>query len=533
MNTSLSTLEGQLVVSCQAPDGDVFHGPASMAMFARSAVEAGAAGIRTNGAEDVAAIRKAVNVPILAIHKAIHSDGRILITPTYEAAQALAQAGASAIAIDCTVRGRSAGALERLARIRSELRLPVLADIATLEEGIVAAEAGADMLLTTMRGYTDDTKHVDRFEPEFVAALKAAVKIPVAAEGRIGTPAEAAAAIAAGASFVVVGTAITRPGILTQQFCDAVRSARSADLRYFAGIDLGSTNTKSGIVSSGGELLHTATTPTPGGGRDVLLSHLESVARDLLATASVRGIALTALGIATGGWVDAKSGRVLYASENLPGWTGTPVGEHLSARLGLPVGVENDANALAIAEKRFGAGKHLTDFVLITLGTGIGGGCYIGGKFHRGAHSFANAVGHMPIEPNGLPCTCGAKGCVEAYANVAALRRYAGDRYANAAEIIEAAQSGDPVAREAIHTLASFLSIGCAAVVNLLDPQALILGGGVAENNPFLLADLNEALSSRVTASGQRKLLLCSSALGYHGGVLGAVAVAMDYLSLS
>jgi glucokinase len=239
---------------------------------------------------------------------------------------------------------------------------------------------------------------------------------------------------------------------------------------------------------------------------------------------------LRAVGIATGGWVDSRTGRVLYASENLPGWTGAPVGEHLSERLGLPVAVENDANALAIAEKRFGAGRHLTDFVLITLGTGIGGGCYIGGRFHRGAHSFANAVGHIPIEPDGLPCTCGGKGCVEAYANVAALRRYAGERYGNAAEIIAAARSGDATAREAIRTLANYLSVGCAAVVNLLDPEALILGGGVAENNPFLLADLDEALAGRVTASAQRKLVVCNSALGYHGGVLGAVAVAMDFL---
>jgi predicted NBD/HSP70 family sugar kinase/putative N-acetylmannosamine-6-phosphate epimerase len=530
MNELLTSLQGKLVVSCQAPDGDVFHGPASMAMFARSAVEGGAAGIRANGPEDVAAIRRAVDVPILAIHKAVHSDGGILITPSFEAAEALAGAGASAIALDCTARGRASGALERLARIRQELRLPVLADIATIEEGIVAAQAGADMLLTTMRGYTADTKHIDRFEPEFVAALKAAVKIPVAAEGRISTPAEAAAAMAAGACFVVVGTAITRPAILTRQFRDAVEAARPARVSHFAGIDLGSTNTKSGIVSSNGELLETATAATPAGGREVLLAHLESIGRDLLSAAALRGLRLRAVGIATGGWVDSRTGRVLYASENLPGWTGAPVGEHLSERLGLPVAVENDANALAIAEKRFGAGRHLTDFVLITLGTGIGGGCYIGGRFHRGAHSFANAVGHIPIEPDGLPCTCGGKGCVEAYANVAALRRYAGERYGNAAEIIAAARSGDATAREAIRTLANYLSVGCAAVVNLLDPEALILGGGVAENNPFLLADLDEALAGRVTASAQRKLVVCNSALGYHGGVLGAVAVAMDFL---
>lgn len=529
MSDLFSKLRGRLVVSCQAPDDDVFHGPQGMAMFARSAVEAGAAGIRANGTEDVAAIRRAVDVPILAIHKAIHHDGRILITPTFEAAEALASAGADAIALDCTARGRAAGALERLARIREELKLPVFADIATIEDGLAAAAAGADCVLTTMRGYTDDTQHIQRFEPDFVAALAKAVAVPVAAEGRIHTPAEAAAAIAAGACFVVVGTAITRPGILTQQFRHAVESAGPARRGYFAGIDLGSTNTKSGIVSSQGELLHTATTPTPAGGREVLLDHLESVARELLSASQERGIEMRALGIATGGWVDNQSGRVLYASENLPGWTGTPIAGHLSSRLGLAIGVENDANALAVAEKRFGAGRPYDDFVMITLGTGIGGGCYVNGRLHRGAHSFANAVGHLPIHPDGLACTCGAKGCVEVYANIAALRRYAGDRFHSAADIIEAAQAGDATARSAIRTLAGYLAVGCASVVNLLDPQALILGGGVVENNPFLLSDLKEALDGRVTASAQRRLALCVSALGYHGGVLGAVAVAMDY----
>ena len=114
--------------------------------------------------------------------------------------------------------------------------------------------------------------------------------------------------------------------------------------------------------------------------------------------------------------------------------------------------VENDANALAIAERHFGRGRDVDDFVCITLGTGVGGGCYIAGRLNRGAHFFANALGHIPIQHGGLPCTCGRKGCLEVYANAAALLRYAGQEFATAEDVIRAANSGENIARRALRT---------------------------------------------------------------------------------
>ncbi|MGD1103551.1 MAG: putative N-acetylmannosamine-6-phosphate 2-epimerase [Terriglobia bacterium] len=269
-------LRGNLIVSCQAPDGSAFRHPESIARFALAAVEGGAAGIRANGPEDIRAIRQAVGVPIIGIWKAQQDDGEILITPSFEAAQKLVEAGAGLVAIDCTGRGQKYGALDRLRRIKDELGVPVLADIATVEEAVQAAQAGADAVLSTLRGYTPETQQVRAFEPSFIAQLARAVDVPVIAEGRIQTAAQVRAALEAGAYAVVVGTAITRPEMITRGFVAAAQGWQRANnpKRVFVGIDMGGTRTKFGLVSNQGELLYDSSTPTPWNeGREVLLEH--------------------------------------------------------------------------------------------------------------------------------------------------------------------------------------------------------------------------------------------------------------------
>lgn len=529
------SLQGKLIVSCQAPEGDAFRDPVSMMRFARAAVEGGAAGIRAESAEDVRHIRQAVSVPIIGIRKCMQADGKILITPSFEAARELVEAGANVIALDCTRRGQNLGALDRLRRIRTELGVPVMADIATTEEAVAAAAAGADFVLSTMHGYTPETEHIRKFDPEFVAGLVRTVDAPVIAEGRIETPEQAAAAMEAGAFAVIIGTAITRPQEIARRFAQALAQQRTfaATARYFIGIDLGGTNTKSGIVSREGDLACESAVPTPSrGGRDALLNHLKEVAARCAGLARRAGISPAAVGVATAGWVDPDRGVVAYATANLPGWTGTRIADELEAAVGLPVAVENDANALAVAEKHFGLARELKDFVCITLGTGVGGGCYVGGRLNRGAHFFANALGHINIQPDGLPCTCGQRGCLEVYANAAALLRYAGETaFRSAEEVISAANSGNPVAQSAIRTYASYLARGCASMIHLLDPEMLLLSGGIAQNNAYLLARLEEELSRLVPAWEARHLLIRASPLAYYGGVLGAAAVALEKMS--
>jgi N-acetylmannosamine-6-phosphate 2-epimerase/N-acetylmannosamine kinase len=519
----MNSLRGRLIVSCQADPHDAFYG--RMDLFAQAAVAGGAAGIRANGPDDVRAIRDAVSVPIVGIQKRLMPDGKVLITPAFEDAQALVNAGATAVALDCTKRGRAMGALDRLRRIKIELGVPVLADIATIEEALQAAGAGADFVLSTLRGYTEDTAAVDRFDPAFIRELVLAVRVPVIAEGRVDTPQAALEAMRAGAFAVVVGSAITRPHQVTSAFADAVEHAATQDV---LGIDMGGTNTKSGLVSSSGQLLWEDTMHTPAHtGRDGLLAHLSQVAQAGIA----RSPHASAIGIATAGWVDPHAGRVVYATENLPGWTGTEIAVHIANATGLPVSVENDANALALGEAEFGAGRGLTDFVCITLGTGVGGGCWTNGRLNRGAHFFANALGHISIDPSGPACNCGQRGCLETYANVAALLGYADGRFRTTEELIAAAQGGEAAARNAIRELAGHLARGSAILVQLLDPQALILGGGVVQKNPLLIADLQLYLSQRVSVWKQRALRIVPSPLGYHGGVLGAAAAAHSHQS--
>jgi glucokinase-like ROK family protein len=502
-----------------------------MARFARAAVEGGAAGIRANGLDDVQAIRQAVNVPIIGIWKAQQDDGEILITPSFETARQLVAAGADLIALDCTARGERYGALERLRQIKNELGVPALADIATVYEAVRAVEVGADAVLSTLRGYTRETRHVKTFEPAFIAELLRAVSVPVIAEGHIQTPGELCAALDAGAFAIIIGTAITRPETITRGFVSALERWHSLQEseHVFVGIDLGGTNTKYGLVTAQGELLFHSAAPTPWkDGRDALLSHLQQTVSVCLQEARRRTRKPEAIGLATAGWVDPGSGQVVYATENLPGWTGANPGACLREAFGLPVAVENDANALAVAEKHFGGAKAVSDFVCITLGTGVGGGCYINGRLNHGPHFFANGLGHIPIEPEGRLCTCGLAGCLETYTNASALVRYAASgNYTSGEQVIAAANAGDSIALQAIQTYAKYVAMGCAAIVSLLDPELLILAGGIAQNNPLLLSAVTDELAKRVTVWQQRKLRVEFSSLGYSAGVLGAAAVAL------
>jgi putative N-acetylmannosamine-6-phosphate epimerase len=197
-----------------------------MAAMARAAVAGGAVAIRANGPDDIAAIRKAVDVPIIGIWKVEVTGHGIWITPALEHARAVAEAGASIIALDATSRARpdGLGAPELIEQVHSQIGLPVMADIASVEEALAAQDAGADLVATTLAGYTDVEATTDGPDLDLVAKVAPRLRVPLVAEGRISTPDQAAAAIALGAYAVVVGQAITRPEWITAQFVAALRS---------------------------------------------------------------------------------------------------------------------------------------------------------------------------------------------------------------------------------------------------------------------------------------------------------------------
>jgi N-acylglucosamine-6-phosphate 2-epimerase len=210
-----------VVVSCQARPDNPLHGPHFMAAMALAAEQGGAAGIRANGAADVAAIRAVSALPIIGILKRETKAFPVAITPSFRDAEAVAAAGASIIAIDATGRPRDGEKLpELISMIHSKLALPVMADVATLAEGLAAAALGADILATTLSGYTEVTVAMKGDGPDFalIRALSSSVGKPVVAEGRIWTPEHVSEAFRLGAHAVVIGTAITNPREITRRF---------------------------------------------------------------------------------------------------------------------------------------------------------------------------------------------------------------------------------------------------------------------------------------------------------------------------
>lgn len=224
----ISSLKDGVIVSCQSEGDDPFNLPAYMALFARAAEMGGASGIRAREPENVRAVCAAVSLPVIGITKGQFPDGTVLITPDFQDVQDVVEAGAGIVAADATKRIRPNGlsGAQFLSECKQRWDIQLMADVSDLDEGLAAEEAGADLIGTTLAGYTPYTQKLSEDEPdwELLGALARRVKVPIVAEGRIWTPDQARKAFELGAYAVVVGTAITRPRVVTRRFVDAVGS---------------------------------------------------------------------------------------------------------------------------------------------------------------------------------------------------------------------------------------------------------------------------------------------------------------------
>jgi N-acylglucosamine-6-phosphate 2-epimerase len=220
------TFRRGLIVSCQALKHEPLYGSAHMAAMARAAQMGGAIGIRANSPEDIGAIKQAVSIPVIGLYKITQHNSEVEITPTVEAAEAIARAGADAIALDATARRRPAQktAPELMHEVKAAINLPVVADISTFEEAVAAVEAAADAIATTLAGYTPYSSATAGPDLELIKRLVKATNVPVLAEGRYTTPEEAVRALELGAYAVVVGGAITRPQLITARFVERIRT---------------------------------------------------------------------------------------------------------------------------------------------------------------------------------------------------------------------------------------------------------------------------------------------------------------------
>lgn len=221
----IEKLKGNIVVSCQALEGEPLHVPGYMAKMALAASMGGAVAVRANGPEDIASIKKEVGIPIIGIWKITSPGSDVFITPTIEAARKIYEAGADIIGVDATFRKNSEDkwAWEIIKQIKAEMDVLVMADISTLEEGIKAAEEGADIVGSTLSGYTEYTNKMNRPDFNLIKELSSKINVPVMAEGRISTIEDAKRAFDLGAYSVTIGGSITRPMQITQFYVDGIK----------------------------------------------------------------------------------------------------------------------------------------------------------------------------------------------------------------------------------------------------------------------------------------------------------------------
>ena len=251
-----------------------------------------------------------------------------------------------------------------------------------------------------------------------------------------------------------------------------------------------------------------------------------------------------AIGIGFGGPVDHSTG-LIRRSHHTQGWEGVALGKELYEATGLPAFLENDANAGGLGEARFGAGQNTHSLLYVNIGTGIGGAVITGGRIHRGAHSNAGEIGHVVIDPwRGPQCTCDKYGCLESLASGRALSNAARRRLEQEPDLRsslaalptdditgtrvgEAAREGDPLAVEIIGQAAEYLGLALAGAANVLDPEMIVIGGGVAELGELLLRPTREAFQRYATPPVAADTPIVAAQLGYDAGVIGAAAVAL------
>jgi glucokinase len=314
-----------------------------------------------------------------------------------------------------------------------------------------------------------------------------------------------------------------------------------ADTLAYAGIDIGATNIKYGLVDSHGKVLYKEQRPTMASkGAEPLMHLVTNIAEGLLYHAAEEELRIGWLGVGTPGAVDDKAGTVIGMAPNIAGWQGTPIGQVLRDRLNLPVWVDNDANCTALAESRFGGGVGYGCVVCVTIGTGVGGGIVMNGKLWRGGNHSAGHIGHISIDHNGPKCRCGARGCLEVYCSSEAIIARAREKLAGGLtpvfqevldgdianlkikKLFAAVKKGDNIALEALNETGELLASGLASVVNLLNPDIVLIGGGVSDGGGGLVETISAGIRRRAFAAATEKLRVAHATLGNSAGFIGA-----------
>lgn len=329
--------------------------------------------------------------------------------------------------------------------------------------------------------------------------------------------------------------------------CEEREQLREPELRSNAGdltigIDLGGSKILAAVIDRQGRVLSAERSTTPADeGHEAVIRSIVASANSALAGASLSPSQLFAVGVGAPGLVDPETG-IVATSPHLPGWCDIPLRDLIQERLGRRTFLINDANAAAIGELCFGAARSARNFIYITLSTGIGGGIVIDGKVYSGAIGAAGEVGHMTIDDDGPQCNCGNRGCWEALASGTALAREARQRIREGAAtsiprcagsgvegitaetVHRAAKQGDGLARELIERTGHYVGVGLANLINIFNPELIVIGGGLSNIGDMLFEPALRVASERAYGASFRAVRFAPAELGPNSGVIGAAA---------
>lgn len=307
------------------------------------------------------------------------------------------------------------------------------------------------------------------------------------------------------------------------------------------GIDVGGTNVKIALVDKSGKIIYSNSVPTYAKmGYEYTVNNIKQAIKDLMKETNTTTKDIDGIGFDFPGQVDYKTGVVKLAP-NIPGWVNVPIAQMIEEEFHIPTRIDNDVRCAALGEMKFGAGQSCENFVCITVGTGIGSGLVVNGQLVRGASNAAGEIGHIKLQmKDGLICGCGDTGCLEAYASGPSIVAMAQDyikggkstkfREMAAAEggeitpymVAKAAEAGDPVAKRIFAIVGEYIGIGLTSVINLLNPEKVIIGGGVAEAGDLLLDPIRKTIKERAMVVAGSAVEIVPAQLGNSAGVIGA-----------
>jgi len=304
-------------------------------------------------------------------------------------------------------------------------------------------------------------------------------------------------------------------------------------MKYAIGVDLGGTSIKYGLVDQDGKLVYENIVPTGADeGAEAVIIRLISAVEDVRQYAKRNDILPVGIGVGTPGIVDRTNRIVLGGADNIVGWSQVPLSDRLETACHLPVIISNDANLMGLGEQAYGAARDCSDVLFITVGTGIGGAIIINNQLFGGYDNRGTELGHIPLFADGIACSCGSVGCLEAYASTGALIQQFKDRCNQIGVILSDEITGKyiielylqhvPVAVESVHEHCRFLGRGIAGLVNIFSPQRVVIGGGISESGPFYIEKVNEYYQQYVMPDCGVNTQLCPASLGNRAGILGA-----------